>query len=142
MFNLKHSSFSLQLILAMTMTVGTAKEVLKAVTASLNDEAALKKRVEDSFARLDVDKSGHLDHKEARRLVDELNGLMGLPQCSDEDYATHFKALDQDGNGSLNVTEMGGGVVAALNYKKAGLEHYLAFAARDNTPDDQPLPLS
>ena len=122
------------------MTVGEAKTTIAKITDSLNDIPALHEKVEAGFKRLDANGSGTLDQAEARQLVNELNGLMGLPAVTDEAFEGNFKALDADGNGELNVTEMGTGVVGAMNYKISALQHYLDVAEKaGNTKDEDPL---
>lgn len=124
----------------MTFTVGEAKKHVAAISEILANGDKLKENVESRFAVLDADKSGHIDLKEATELVLELSRIMSLPPPTPEEMEGHFKALDQDSDGGLSVTETGSGVVASFQYKLNSLNHFLAFAERDQLPDDAELP--
>ena len=52
------------------------------------------------FAKLDKDKSGYLDRKEVRKLLDVL-GLVLL----DSEFEEAWAAVDQDGSGEVNFQE-------------------------------------
>eukprot|EP00658_Telonema_sp_P-2_P017231 TRINITY_DN16671_c0_g1_i4.p1 TRINITY_DN16671_c0_g1~~TRINITY_DN16671_c0_g1_i4.p1 ORF type:complete len:127 (+),score=55.42 TRINITY_DN16671_c0_g1_i4:228-608(+) len=124
----------------MVFTVGEAKKHVESISNILADGDKLKENVENRFTALDADKSGHIDLKEATDLVVELSRIMSLPPPTPEEMEGHFKALDQDQDGGLSVTEVGSGVVASFQYKLNSLKHFLAFAERDQLPDDAELP--
>lgn len=124
----------------MTLTVGDVKAHVAAIDKALSDGDSLKAKVEASFAELDQDKSGYLDTSEAKKLVSDLCMIMNLPLPNDSEFAAHFSALDANADGKLSVTEMGSGIVGAMQFKKATFLHYLEFATRDNCADTDPLP--
>ncbi len=123
-----------------SVTVGAAKKTVEAIEKGLSDHDGLKAKVESSFARLDSDKSGHLDPSEARGLIADLCGIMGLPPPTDDDYAQHLKLLDQSGDSKLDVNEVGAGVVGALLHKVGSLKHFLAIAETKKLTDADELP--
>lgn len=124
----------------MVFTVGTAKANFSALDAALRDADGIKKKVEASFARLDEDKSGHLDAKEARKLIQELCHIMNLPTPTDADFEQHMKMIDQSGDTKLDVNEVGAAIVGALIHRANGLKHFLDIAAKKGLKDEDELP--
>ena len=124
----------------MALTVGRAKEYLVGLDKTLADHDGLKKMVEESFARLDVDKSGHLDHAEARSLIVGICTVMSLPPPTDDDFAMHMKLLDQSGDAKLDLNEVGSGVVGALMHKAGSFKHFIGIAQTRGLDDNAPLP--
>jgi hypothetical protein len=124
----------------MVYTVGQAKANFASLDAALRDTEGIKKKVEASFARLDADKSGHLDAKEARQLIGELCQIMNLPAPNDNDYENHMKMIDQSGDTKLDVNEVGAAIVGALIHRANGLKHFLGIASSKGLKDEDELP--
>ncbi len=124
----------------MAYTVGDAKAALERVDKALRDTDGIKKKVEDNFARLDEDKSGHLDAKEARKLINELCQIMNLPAPSDADYEQHMKMIDQSGDSNLDVNEVGAAIFGALVHRAGSLKHFIGIAESKNLKDGDELP--
>ena len=135
-------SNSLPFQIIMTLSVKQAKEHITAIEASIADSASLKAKVEASFVDLDTDKSGTIDQTEAQKLIQDLCVVMNLPPPGAEAFEAHFKALDANADGNLNVEEVGSGVVGALTFKRDSIKHYLDKAIAANLTDDDLLPVA
>ena len=124
----------------MVYTVGEARAALDRLDKALRDTEGIKKKVEESFARLDTDKSGHLDAQEARNLIDELCQIMNLNPPTDADYEQHMKMIDQSGDSQLDVNEVGSAIFGALAHRAGGLKHFIGLAESKGLKDEDELP--
>ena len=71
--------------------------------------AALPKDIKDqailSFKKYDLDKSGFIDFKELKKLMNDLSDDIGIPRPSDDDLKAVIQDTDQNNDEKLQLDE-------------------------------------
>ena len=76
------------------------------LTKSAIEDQKERQRVEEIWAKFDVDGSGVLNREEGKAfLMQELENMTGQPP-TDEEIERNFSIIDEDGNGSLDKEEV------------------------------------
>ena len=71
--------------------------------------AALPKDIKDqailAFKKYDLDKSGFIDFKELKKLMNDLSDDIGIPRPSDDDLKAVIQDTDQNNDEKLQLDE-------------------------------------
>ena len=70
-------------------------------TLSPEEEAKLKKELKEEFDKIDTDKSGMIDKKEFKVLIDKVVKNAEIDPPKDEDFDEMFKEFDKDNSGKI-----------------------------------------
>ncbi len=68
---------------------------------SPEEEAKLKKDVKEKFDEIDTDKSGMIDKKEFKVLIDKVVKNAEIDPPKEEDFDEMFKEFDKDNSGKI-----------------------------------------
>ena len=71
--------------------------------------AALPKDIKDqailAFKKYDLDKSGYIDFRELKKLMNDLSDDIGIPRPSDDDLKAVIQDTDQNNDEKLQLDE-------------------------------------
>jgi len=74
---------------------------------STPEDQAILGEIDQIWAAFDIDKSGALDRKEAKKFVKETVGnLSSGKKFSDKDFDKVFATFDKDGSGTIEKAEI------------------------------------
>ena len=73
---------------------------------SPEEEAKIKKECREEFDKLDTDKSGLIDKKEFRVLLDKIAKNIGGTPPKEEDFDEAFNGFDKDNSGKISFEEV------------------------------------
>ena len=73
---------------------------------SPEEEAKLKKELKEEFDKVDTDKSGMIEKKEFRELINKVVKNCELDPPKEEDFEEMFKEFDKDNSGKITIDEI------------------------------------
>jgi len=108
----------------------TPQEQLAKLEQLISDDAAVEKAAHEMFSKRDADKSGAIDHAEARALLKAVWGLtLHRGEPTDEDVDAFFAELDANKDGELSVEEFVPAVKRAHEKRAADLKAKIAASS-------------